>query len=106
MKNLILISIFLVSTGSLFSQSNSKYDYISILQFGHYLYISDVNSDDEKVEVIDVEDQKEKGDVDLRPLYRKVMEYEDQGWEFVSDKIVPDPTRATNYFVLIRRLRD
>lgn len=105
MKNLIISAIFLIFTNILLSQSAKEYDYITIIQSGATLYISDVTSAEEEIEKINLKEEIKGFNLDIRPLFRRVQEYESKGWELFSYN-TENQSSSTRFHVLLRRLKE
>jgi hypothetical protein len=80
MKALIIILILTLPVLT-YSQESSPFEYISISQAGNVLSIT---TGTEKYEVIDIKKAKDKDQLDIRPLLKRVENYESNGWEVYS----------------------
>lgn len=106
MKNLFITSLFLIFTNILLGQSTKKYDYITIIQEGTTLYISDMTSAEEEIEKINIKEEIKGIQIDKRPLFKRVQEYESNGWELFSYNIETINVSLSKHHVLLRRLKE
>jgi len=98
MKQLILI-LALTIPSLAFAQSSDKFEYLHISQLGDVI---EITVQDEKHERFDIKKEKEKFTDDYRPLFKRVTEFEDDGWEVYSS----NPNSSGGLAFLMRRKRN
>jgi hypothetical protein len=97
---LILIAV-LFSTLA-FTQNQVKYEYLSMTMKGNSIHL---NRDFNTYEEINVKDEKnDKHHLEFGPLLKRVQDYEDDGWELVTNEVWADgASYIANNYVLMRR---
>lgn len=80
------IFLFLVSLSSMtgFSQNPQTHEYLSMTQSYDEIKISKSSGN---YEIINIKSELSKNLTDFGPLLRKIQEYEEQGYEIVSNSV-------------------
>jgi hypothetical protein len=100
MKRLAIILILILPL-FVHSQDSLKYDYIIISQAENNIYLTE---GPDKHEVISVKGERGKLFMDNSPLLKRVMEYEDEGWDVITYEAVVHPSLGiVGQFVLRRK---
>ena len=100
MKTTLTLLLLTISVCS-FSQTQQTYEYLSMTQ---YYDVIELNKDAESFETISVKGEIEKGGYDFKPLLKRIQQYEEQGWELVSNNVYSTGTGTLpRNYVLMRR---
>lgn len=101
MKALFFFFLLTFSTVG-FSQTNQTYEYMSMTQSYNSIKL---NKNSESFEIIDIRKEMiEKSNLDFSPLLKRIQEYEEQGWEFVTNNVFCEGNESSpQNYVLMRR---
>lgn len=96
--SVMLTALFFISLA--FTQNETKYQYLSMTMDGNLIYL---NLDYKNFEVINIKEEKnDKSRHDFGPLLRRIENYENEGWELVSNNVYMD-SHFPFHNILMRR---